>query len=67
MAFFPLVGLAHLGIGFWFNGKGAVLGLGFGAVAAMVPFLWSLLFHRDLVVAYRAKRLDEGQQLDPLR
>jgi hypothetical protein len=65
--FFPLVGLAHLGIGFWFKGKGAVLGLGFGAAAAMVPTLWSLLFRRDLVVAYRAKPMSDEDHHGPLR
>jgi hypothetical protein len=29
--------------------------LALAAIAAMVPFLWSLMFRRDLVVAYRAK------------
>jgi hypothetical protein len=53
--FFPVVAIAHLGIGFWFKSKGAVPGLSFGAIAAIVPFLWSLLFRLDLVVAYRAK------------
>ena len=66
-SFFPVVGLAHLGIGFWFYGKGAVLSLGFGALAAMVPMLWSLLFRRELVIAYRAKRLTEDYHSDPLR
>jgi hypothetical protein len=67
IVFFPVVALAHLGIGFWFNGKGAVLGQSFGAVAAMVPFLWSLMFRRDLVVAYRAKRLPADSPHSPLR
>jgi hypothetical protein len=66
-AFFPLLGLAHLGIGFWFHGKGAVLTLGFGAIAASVPFFWAILFRRELVVAYRARRLSEDRPLDPLR
>ena len=67
IAFFPVVALAHLGIGFWFQGKGAVLRLCFGAVAAMIPFLWSLMFRRDLVVAYRAKRQPTDNSHSPLR
>jgi succinate dehydrogenase hydrophobic anchor subunit len=66
-AFFVLLGVAHLGIGFWFKGRGAMLSLAFGAAAAMLPFLWSILFHREMMIAYRAKRLEDGHQLDPLR
>ncbi len=66
-AFFPVVALAYLGIGFWFKGKGAVLGLTVGAAAAMLPFLWSLLFRREMVVAYRAKRHVPEQFHSPLR
>lgn len=65
-AFFPVLALAHLGIGFWFKGKGAILGLTFGAAAAMVPFLWALMFRRELVVTYRAKRRDADKHT-PLR
>lgn len=67
IVFFPVVALADLGIGFWFKGKGAVLGLSFGAVAAMIPFLWALMFRRDLVVAYRAKRQPADSPHSPLR
>lgn len=65
-AFFPVLGLAHLGIGLWFKGKGAVLGLSFDATAAMIPFLWAIMFRREMVVAYRAKRR-EGAKHSPLR
>jgi len=67
VAFFPVVALAHLGIGFWFKGKGSVFGLSFGAFAAMIPFLWAIMFRRELVVAYRAKRPDPERQHSPLR
>jgi len=67
VAFFPVVALAHLGIGFWFEGKRAVLGLAVGSVAAVMPFLWAMMFHRDLVVAYRAKRQTVENQLPPPR
>ena len=66
-AFFPLVALAHLGIGFLFKGKGAFLGLSFGALAAMVPLVWSVAFRRDLVIAYRAKRPTKESLPDRLR
>ena len=67
IAFFPIVALAQLGIGFWFKGKGAVVSLSFGAAAAMVPFLWSLMFRRELVVTYRAKRETSDRPHSPLR
>jgi hypothetical protein len=66
-AFFPIVAIAHLAIGFWFKGKGAVLALSFGASAAMVPLLWAMLFRRELVLVYRAKRLADDHQPEPLR
>ncbi|MBI5770306.1 MAG: hypothetical protein HZA93_21200 [Verrucomicrobia bacterium] len=66
-AFFPLLGLTHLVAGYFFKEEGGLLGLGFGAIAAMVPFVWALLFRRELVIAYRAGRLSEDQPLDPLR
>lgn len=66
-AFFPILGLAQFGIGFWFKGKGAVLPLSFGTVAAFLPLLWALMFHRPLVIAYRAKRRPEGYVADRLR
>ena len=59
--------IMHFAMGFWFKGKGAVLGLSFGAVAAMLPLVWALAFHRELVVTYRAKRATAGQALPPLR
>ena len=67
LAFFPVLALGQLGIGFWFKGKGAVFSLGFGAFAALVPFLWAIMFRRDLVVAYRAKRQASDGSRSPLR
>ncbi len=67
LMFFPVLALAHLGIGFWFKGKGGLFSLSFGALAAMIPFLWTIMFRRDLVVAYRAKRQGTDGSLSPLR
>jgi hypothetical protein len=67
VAFFPVVALAHLGIGFWFKGKSAVFSLSFGAIGAMIPFLWAIMFRRDLVVAYRAKPKEAERFHSPLR
>jgi hypothetical protein len=65
-AYFPVLAGAYLGVGFWFKGKGSVLGLGSGAIAALLPFLWAIMFRRDLVAAYRAKRQLE-EDTSPLR
>jgi hypothetical protein len=66
-AFFPVLAIAHLGFGFWFNGQGAIVGLGFGAVAAILPLVWALAFRRELVITYRAKRTKEDSPPEPLR
>ena len=66
-AFFPLVAVGHLCLGYVLKGSGGVIGLSFGAVAAMVPVLWSFMFHRDLVIAYRAKRLPSESVPDRMR
>ena len=50
-----------------FNGKGAVLTLSFGALAAMLPLLWALAFRRELVITYRAKRATDDYQPEPWR
>ena len=55
-AFFPVLAIAHLGVGVWFGGRGMVLPLCFGSFAATLPLLWALLFRRELVITYRAKR-----------
>ena len=55
-AFFPVLAVVYLGVGVWFDGKGAVIPLAFGSFAATVPLLWAMLFRRELVTTYRAKR-----------
>jgi hypothetical protein len=45
-----------LGVGVWFGGRGMVFTLCFGSFAATLPLLWALLFRRELVITYRAKR-----------
>ena len=65
-SYFPVSALVYLGVGFWFKGQGAAVSLVLGATAAVLPFLLAIMFRRDLVVAYRAKRqLAEDQT--PLR
>jgi len=66
-AFFPVFGLVHLGIGVWFGGKGAIFSLSFGSFAAMLPLLWALMFRRELVITYRAKRMPDDHKSLPVR
>jgi hypothetical protein len=55
VAFFPVLSVAFLGVGFWFGGKSLVTKISPGGFAPLIPWLWPLLFHRTLVVPYRAK------------
>jgi hypothetical protein len=58
VAFFPILAIAFLGVGFVFGGKGLILKIAAGACAPFVPWLWSMLFHRSLVIPYRSKRAE---------
>lgn len=55
-AFFPFVTVSLLGIGMLFGGLKSVLSLASVAVAASVPWVWTLLFSQQFVISYRAKR-----------
>jgi hypothetical protein len=59
-AFFPMLSVALFGFGFLFGGKGMIIKLILGMCAVMLPWLCSLLFSRDLVISYRAKRPDHS-------
>lgn len=59
VAFFPVLAVALAGLGFGLGGKKILLQLVGGVGAALVPWLWSMLFHRDLLISYRAKRPGE--------
>lgn len=67
IAFFPVAAIANFGIGFWFKGKPAIVGLGVASLPVLIPFFWAMMFHRDMVVAHRAKRLESESQLPPPR
>ena len=55
-AYFPVIARPYLGVGVWFKGKPAMLGLIFSAFAVFLPLLWALMFRREFVSTYRAKR-----------
>lgn len=58
MAFFPLLAGLSLLFGLLFGDKTLSAVLVVGAVAAVIPWLSSMLFSRALVITYRAKRAD---------
>lgn len=60
LAFFPVLAVALMGIGFWFGGKGMVIKLVFGFCAIALPWLCAIAFRRELIIAYRAKRREDA-------
>ena len=60
-AFFPLLAVTVPGMGYLFSGKKFILNLAVVTCCALTPWLLSLLFSRDLVIAYRARRADESR------
>jgi len=60
-AFFPVLGLAISGMGFLFTGKKYLFDLATVSCCALLPWLLSLLFSRELMMAYRERRADESR------
>lgn len=54
--FFPVLAVALGAIGYLLKGKGAVLPIAIGVVMAGLPWLLTLLFSRQFVIAYRSRR-----------
>ena len=54
--FFPVLAVALLGLGTFFSGLKLTNDIIYGAVVIVLPWLWSLLFSRALVITYRARR-----------
>ena len=69
VTYFPALGLLLAGIGFWFEGKKAIILLGLGTCALILPWLFTIMFPRDLVFSYRARQrsLDAEKALPPHR
>ena len=69
VAYFPALGLLLAGIGFGFEGKKALLLLALGTCAFVVPWLFTIMFPRELVFSYRARQrsLDAENALPPRR
>lgn len=69
VAYFPALGLLLAGIGFWFEGNKALILFGLGTCALVVPWLFTIMFPRDLVFSYRARprSLDAENVLPPRR
>lgn len=60
-AFFPFLALSVPGMGALFTGKKHLLILIITACAALLPWLISLLFSRELVASYQARRHDDSR------
>lgn len=54
-AFFPVLALSFPGASFLFGKLPLLEKSAFGAGAALLPWLWALLFNCELVVSYRAR------------
>ena len=54
-AFFPVLSVLLVGLGALFSDLKISYNLIYGAVVILLPWLWSLLFSRTLVITYRAK------------
>lgn len=60
MAFFPVLAILSFVFGLLFGDKTLNTVLIVGAVAALIPWLSSMLFSRALVIIYRAKRAESA-------
>jgi hypothetical protein len=67
MAFFPIFALTFVLTGAIFGGKALMLKISPGAFAVIVPWMWALLFRRQLVISYRLKRAEEVRPSEALR
>ncbi len=69
VAYFPVLALSLAGVGFAFDGRKALVLLAGGCCAALAPWLLSIMFPRDLVLSYRARRSskDTASPLPPHR
>jgi hypothetical protein len=47
-----------VGSGFLFDGRNTLIKLALGFSAVILPWLFSIMFSRELVLTYRAKRRD---------
>ena len=59
-AYFPVLALTFVGSGFLFDGRKTLIKLALGFCAVILPWLFSIMFSRDLVLTYRAKRPDKA-------
>ncbi len=69
VVYFPSLGLLLAGIGALFEGKKALIFLALGCCAVVLPWLFTIMFPRDLVFTYRARQrsLDAENALPPRR
>jgi hypothetical protein len=58
-AFFPITAMAIVALGVLFAGRKLLLELVAGACVALLPWLASIMFRRNLVISYRTRRTSE--------
>jgi hypothetical protein len=61
-AYFPFLAILLPGIAFLFEGRKSLIMTAFGFCAVILPWLLSIMFHRDLVITYRARRRNPDTQ-----
>jgi hypothetical protein len=64
LIYFPVLAVALPGLGFLFEGKKALLTLGIGGAVVILPWLLTIMFPRDLVASYRARRPSSAESAE---
>jgi hypothetical protein len=64
LVYFPVLALALPGLGFLFEGQKALLTVGIGGAVVMLPWLLTIMFPRDLVASYRARRPSSAESAE---
>jgi hypothetical protein len=64
LVYFPVLALSLPGLGFLFEGQKALLTVGIGGAVVMLPWLLTIMFPRDLVASYRARRPSSAESAE---
>ena len=64
--FFPVLAVALPAVGYVFA-RSLLLNLIVGSVVTLLPWLWSLLFAKEMIVSYRARRASDDSASGPSR
>jgi hypothetical protein len=64
LVYFPILGLALPGLAFLFDGRKTLLPSAAIGAVVVLPWLLTLMFPRDLVISYRARRVSAENSAD---